>query len=122
MTMHSDSTKKPDDEEDVDTTTYPTPWVVQALCNPKPGGCRSLRRKLSRYVYQDRVVWPGEALYPVGEADKPGAIVVPDPNLPDLRPLARKHGDEEDDDSPSNPFEGYAAISRYAYIYPSRSR
>ena len=54
-------------------TVYPTAWEVV----PSGGGIhhhagRNLRRRLSAYVWESRVVWPGDPLYP--EPVDPAAV------------------------------------------------
>lgn len=52
----------PESSED---TVYPTVWeIVRPADGIHHHAGRALRRRLSAYVWESRVVWPGDPLYP----------------------------------------------------------
>lgn len=96
--------------ESSEDTVYPTAWE---MATPAGGihhhAGRSLRRKLSAYVWESRVVWPGDPLYPQNPGPSPPA---PPAAIAAERPSASARPPDPD----------RLLVSRARYVLPSMLR
>ncbi|MGO1069532.1 hypothetical protein [Lysobacter sp. CA199] len=90
--------------ESSEDAVYPTVWEAV----PPAGGVhhhegRNLRRKLSKHVWESRVVWPGDPLYP-------------EP----IRPATRTAATTAASVAVVNPAPARMGAPRFSYVLPMR--